>query len=93
VVSRIELKRMLTSLRVSERNLDEFLASLHRMHRHANAVSFAGMLQGLGLKTDDIANVLRRVGVDDISISSIFNMLDEERIRSSYGRVVDIRLE
>ncbi len=92
-ISRIELKRMLTTLGISERNIDELIAELNRAHRHANAVTFAGMLQKVGLKEDDVSNVLRRIGIDDITITSIFNMLEEERIKSAYGRVVDISLE
>ncbi|MDE1873661.1 MAG: hypothetical protein KGI04_00890 [Candidatus Micrarchaeota archaeon] len=92
-ISRIELKRMLTTLGVSERSIDGLVAELNKMHRHANAVAFAGMLQKAGLKEGDVANVLRRIGIDDISITSVFDTLEEERIRSAYGRVVDIVLE
>lgn len=92
-VNRIALKRMLTVLSLSERSIDELLANLNKMHRHVNAVAFAGMLQRLGLKSDSIANVLRRIGIDDITIASIFNMLDEERIKSAYGRIVEIQIE
>jgi hypothetical protein len=92
-VNRLELKRMLSVLGVSEKNTDELLADLNRMHRHVNAVAFSSMLLRLGLNNDDVANVLRRIGIDDITISSIFNVLDEEKIKSTYGRVVDIQLE
>ncbi|VVB77334.1 Uncharacterised protein [uncultured archaeon] len=92
-VSRIALKRMLTAMKLSEKSSDELLANLNKMHRHINAVAFAGMLQRLGMKTEDVTNVLRRLGIDDITISSIFNMLDEERIKSAYGRVVELYLE
>ncbi len=92
MVKRIELKRMLTVLGVSERSIDGFLAELNKMHKHANVVAFSGMLQKMGLRNDDIANVLRRVGLDDIAISNTFNMLDEEKIKSAYGRVVEISL-
>lgn len=92
-VNRIELKRMLTSLGASEKNIDDLIANLNKMHRHANAVAFAGMLQKLGLKTEGIGNILRRIGIDDISISNIFNTLDEEKIKNTYGRIVDISIE
>ncbi|MDE1854803.1 MAG: hypothetical protein KGH57_00575 [Candidatus Micrarchaeota archaeon] len=92
-VSRIELKRTLTTLGVSEKKIDELTGELNRMHRHANAVVFAGMLQRAGLKAEDAANVLRRIGIDDIAISSIFNTLEEDRIKSAYGKVVDIVVE
>src|SRR5208283_5125157 len=92
-VNRIELKRMLTVLGVSERSADEMLAELNKRHRHVNAVTFAGMLQKVGLKNDDISNLFRRIGVDDVTISNVINTLDEERIRSAYGRIVEILIE
>lgn len=92
-ISRIELKRMLTTLGVSERKIDELTAELNKMRRHANAVTFAGMLQKAGLKAEDAANVLRRIGIDDITINNIFNTLEEERIKSAYGKVVDLVLD
>ncbi|MGA3020778.1 MAG: hypothetical protein ABSD68_02415 [Candidatus Micrarchaeales archaeon] len=92
-VNRIELKRMLSVLGVSERNIDEFIGELNRMHRHTNVVLFANMVQKLGLKNDDVTNVLRRIGIDDVVISNVFNVLDEERIKSTYGRVVELLFE
>lgn len=93
IVNRLELKRILTVLRVGERNIDELLAELNKQHRHVNAIAFAQMLLKLGIKGDEVENVLRRIGIDDISISSIFNIIDEDKIKSTYGRVVDIRIE
>jgi hypothetical protein len=92
-VNRIEMKRMLTVLGVSERSIDEMLSQLNKMHRHVNVVSFAGMLQKVGLKGEEVSNVLRRIGVDDVTLSNVLNTLDEERIRSTYGRIVEISLE
>jgi hypothetical protein len=92
-VNRIELKRILTVLGVSERSIDEFIADLNRMHRHANVMVFAGILQKLGLKNEDVTNVLRRIGIDDIVISNVFNVLDEERIKSTYGRIVELSFD
>ena len=61
---------MLTTLGVSERNTDDLLNNLNKTAQaFANAVTFAGMLQKLGLKSDDMANILRRIGIDDISIT------------------------
>ncbi len=92
-ISRIELKRMLTTLGVSERSIDELIAELNKMHKHANAIAFSGMLAKAGLKSEDVTNVLRRIGIDDITITSIFDTLEEERIKSAYGKVVDLSFE
>lgn len=92
-VSRMELKRTLTALGVNERSIDDMLAEMNKQHRHVNVVAFAGMLQKAGLSPDEAANVLRRIGVDDVSITSIFDTLDEERIKGAYGKVVDLVVE
>ncbi|MDE1850488.1 MAG: hypothetical protein KGH54_01685 [Candidatus Micrarchaeota archaeon] len=93
VVNRLDLKKMLAMLRVNDKSIDELEASLNRLHRHVNAVSFAGMLQKVGLKQGDITNVFRRMGIDDISITEIFNALDEERINETFGKIVVLSIE
>ena len=93
VVNRLELKKMLTMLKVSDKTIDELEANLNRLHRHVNAVSFAGMLQKVGLKQADITNVFRRMGIDDISITEIFNALDEEKINETFGKIVMLTVE
>ncbi|MGI0141158.1 MAG: hypothetical protein ACREBF_00700 [Candidatus Micrarchaeales archaeon] len=93
VVNRLDLKKMLSMLKVNEKSIDELEANLNRMHRHVNAVAFAGMLQKVGLKQNDITNVFRRMGIDDISITEIFNALDEEKINETFGKIVVLSVE
>lgn len=93
IVNRLELKKMLTMLKVGEKSIDELEANLNRLHRHVNAVSFAGMLQKLGLKQGDVTNIFRRIGIDDVSITEIFNSLDEERISETFGKIVVLSVE
>ncbi|MDE1824808.1 MAG: hypothetical protein KGH61_02200 [Candidatus Micrarchaeota archaeon] len=92
-LNRIDLKKMLTMLKVSEKGIDQLEASLNRMHRHVNAVAFAGMLEKLGLRQEDITNIFRRMGIDDVSITEVFNALDEERINETFGKVVVLKVE
>ncbi len=84
---------MLTILGVGDKNIDSLESSLAKMHRHANAVAFAGMLQKAGLRQDDIINIFRRIGIDDVKITAIMNNLDEEKINQAYGRVVELVVE
>lgn len=91
-VTRIEMKKMLASLGVSDKSVEALLGALDKQHRHANAVSFVNMLMNLGLKQREISNVLRRIGIDDISIANIFDVIDESRIRDSFGRIAEITL-
>ena len=93
IISRIDIKKILTMLGISDKSIEELLSSMNKMHRHVNVVSFASMLQKLGLKQQDITNVLRRMGIEDIAITSVLNILDEEKIRGTLGRVVDLDIE
>ncbi len=93
IISRIDIKKILTKLGISDKSIEELLSSMNKMHRHVNVVSFASMLQKLGLKQQDITNVLRRMGIEDIAITSVLNILDEEKIRGTLGRVVDLDIE
>ncbi|MEM3781465.1 MAG: hypothetical protein QXT43_00680 [Candidatus Micrarchaeaceae archaeon] len=83
---------MLTIMGMSEKSIQEMLAELNKLHRHVNAVSFAGMLEKSGMKTEQVINVLRRIGIDDVTITNVLNMLDEEKIKKEYGRLVELEL-
>jgi hypothetical protein len=92
VVNRIAFRRMLAALGVSDRNMDALEAQLNKEHRHVNSVALAGTLQRLGLSQDRIKNVFRRIGIDDVTITSILNTLDEEKILETFGKVVELDL-
>jgi hypothetical protein len=93
IINRLDLKKMLTMLKVSDKNIDELESNLNRLHRHVDAVAFVGMLQKLGLKQGDITNILRRIGIDDISITDILTAIDEEKISATFGKVVVLNVE
>ncbi len=92
-VNRIALKRMLTSLGVSDGAAEKVLGTLNKMHRHVNVVLFVDMLEKLGLKQYDINNILRRIGIDDAAIAEVFNVLEEERIQSTFGKIVKLEVD
>ncbi len=92
-VNRIDLKKMLTSLGVSDAASEGVVTTLNKMHRHVNVVFFVDMLEKIGLRQYDITNILRRIGIDDASIAEIFNVLDEERIQSTFGKVVKLEVD
>jgi hypothetical protein len=92
-INKIELKRILSSFKVSDKNSESILNQLDRMHKHVNVVMFTGMLQNVGLKHNDIMNILRRAGIDDVTISNIFDMLEEERIRNTFGKMIELTVE
>lgn len=92
-INRIDIKRILSLHGVSSVNTEALLSSFDKMHRHVNATVFVLSLQKLGLKQKEISNILRRLGIDDVSIANVFNKVDEERIQESFGRVVEINIE
>ncbi len=93
IVNKLDLKRMLSNLGLGESSIEGLLLQLDKMHRHVNAVTFAGLLTKAGLKQQDVTNVLRRIGIDDVTITDLFNTLDEEKINSTFGKIVELRIE
>ncbi len=92
VVSKIDLKKMITSLGISDGSVEVMLSRLDKEHKHVDAVAFVGMLEKLGINPQDITNILRRIGFGDTSITRVFNTLDEEKIKETYGKVSKLNL-
>ena len=93
VVSKIDLKKMLSPLGVSPGSIESILNILDKSHKHVNAIAFVGMLQKIGLSSENIENILRRIGIDDLAISDIFDRIDEDKIHQSFGRVVELSVD
>ena len=84
---------MLSPLGVSPGSIESILNILDKSHKHVNAIAFVGMLQKIGLSSENIENILRRIGIDDTRIIEIFNSLDEEKIEATYGKVAELKVE
>ena len=93
IINKIELKRILNSFGVNIRSVEGILGTLDKMHKNVNAIEFAKMLFGLGLKQAQVETILRRIGVDDLAISGIFDRIDEDKIHQSFGRVVELSVD
>lgn len=93
VISKIDIKKMLSSLSISPGNIEAMLGIIEKSHRHVDAIAFVGMLEKLGLKPSDIENIFRRIGIDDARIVEIFNALDEEKIEAAFGKVAELKVE
>ena len=37
--------------------------------------------------------MLRRAGIDDVTISNIFDVLEEEKIKNTFGKLIELRVE
>ena len=85
--------KLLNSFGVNIRSVENMLGVLDKMHKNVNAVEFAKMLFGLGLKQIQVETILRRIGVDDLATSDIFDRIDEDKIHQSFGRVVELNVD
>ncbi|MDE1851219.1 MAG: hypothetical protein KGH69_00835 [Candidatus Micrarchaeota archaeon] len=91
-VSRVEIKRMLASLGIADKRIDQLLSDMDKSRRHVNVIMLVRMLQNTGIRQRDVANILRRIGIDDVSIAKVFDVIDETRINEAFGRVVEINV-
>ncbi|MEM3841304.1 MAG: hypothetical protein QXN59_01245 [Candidatus Micrarchaeaceae archaeon] len=88
-LGRQELRRILIAFGVSEKNITAIIASMEKSHRHVNLLSFISMLEKAGLDRDNVSNILRRIGLSDLTINQALNAIDEQRINSEVGRVYE----
>lgn len=92
-LGRMEIRHILISFNVSEKNIENLLSNLEKAHRHINVVTFIAMLDRVGLDRDKVTEVLRRFGIDDVTISRSMEAVDENRIMSETGRIYNVTIE
>jgi SOS response regulatory protein OraA/RecX len=92
-MSRQELRRVLVAFGMNEKNIANLLTSMEKAHRHVNVIAFAGMLEKASLDREKISNVLRRLGIDDLTIRNILNTMDEQKIKAETGRLFTVNVE
>ncbi|MEM0201625.1 MAG: hypothetical protein QXR73_00400 [Candidatus Micrarchaeaceae archaeon] len=88
-ISRQELRRILTIYKVDESSMAKLFSDMEKAHRHINAIAFAGMLEKINLKRDAIVNVLRRLGMDDVTINNTIEGMDEQKLLAESGRIFE----
>lgn len=93
IISRQDLRKMLIAFGINEKNLESMLSTMEKSHRHISAVSFAGLLEKAGIERDRVANILRRLGLDDLTVRAILDMSDEQKVVSETGRLFDATIE
>ena len=92
-IARNDLRRVLTVFGMSEKSMQALFSSMEKSHRHINALSLAAVLEKSGIDRDKSTNIFRRLGMDDLSITEIFENLDEQRISAETGRIYDAVLD
>ena len=91
-ISRIELRHLLASFKVSERNIEYLIEGIERAHRHINVITLASVLESFGVSVEQVREFLRRVGVQDVAVDRIIEMVDEHKIMAESGRIYEIIL-
>ncbi len=92
-ISRTELRRVLTAYKVSEASVQKLLGEMEKAHRHINVVAFVGLLEKFSVQRPSIANILRRLGMNDVMINEVLNMADEQKTIAESGRIYDATVE
>jgi len=93
VIARGELRKVLVSLGMDEKNIIALFGILNKAHKHINMISFVTTVEKMGYDRDKSTKLLRRLGMDDISISNVFRMVDESKIDSEIGRVYNATVD
>ncbi|MGC8495980.1 MAG: hypothetical protein ACP5MX_02120 [Candidatus Micrarchaeia archaeon] len=91
-ILRNELRRILIAMHVDDKNIEALFSSMEKGHRHVNVIAFVSSLEKINLSRDQIANVLRRIGISDVAISNIFEMVDVQKISAEIGKVYNINV-
>ena len=92
-ITRSELRHILVAFGVSDKNIQNVFNAMDKAHKHVNVIAFASLLEKTGMQRGTMSNVFRRLGMDDITISRIFDMVDEEKIMAETGRLYNAEID
>jgi hypothetical protein len=92
-ISRNDLRKVLVNMGMSDKNVISLFGVLDKAHKHANAISFVTMLERMGMNREKSTRILRRIGLDDITIEDVMNMVDESKINAEIGRIYEATVD
>ncbi len=92
-ISKTDLRKLLINYKISEDTIARFFGELEKSHRHINALAFVSMLEKSGVDQDNIVNILRRLGMNDVRINNILNDEDEQKLAAEPGRIFNASIE
>ena len=92
-ISRNELRKVLVSMGMSDKNVISLFGVLDKAHKHANSISFVTMLERMGMDRAKSTRILRRIGLEDITIENVMNMVDESKINAEIGRTYEATVD
>ena len=93
VISRMNLKKILLAYGLSDKKMNEIISGMEKGHRHINIVQFIFMLEKAGVQTDKMANLFRRLNMDDVQINEVLDMADDSKISAETGRLYNAVIE
>lgn len=91
-ISRNDMRKILVGLGMTEKTILALFGVLDKAHRHINAIALVTTVERMGLDREMSIRLLRRLGMDDITINNIFRMVDESKINAEIGRVYDAKI-
>jgi len=92
-ISRDELRRILVAFKVSEKAIARLIGDMEKAHRHMNVIAFASMLEKLDISRQTMSQIFRRLGMDEIIVNKVFNMVDEQKMLAESGRLYEASLD
>ncbi|MGC8669654.1 MAG: hypothetical protein ACP5TL_00685 [Candidatus Micrarchaeia archaeon] len=93
IVQRTTIRRILIAMHVDEKSIGVLLSEMEKNHRHINAITLVSQLEKIGIEREQISNILRRIGFDDLTIAEVFEMTDVQKISAEIGRVYSIEVD
>jgi hypothetical protein len=92
-ITRNELRHVLVAFGMSDKNAQSIFSAIDKSRKHINVITLASLLEKTGMSRTVMGNVFRRIGMDDIMINMVFNMVDEEKISAETGRLYNAEIE
>lgn len=93
VIARNELRKVLVSLNMEEKNILALFGILNKAHKHINVISLVTTVERMGFDREKSARLLRRLGLDDVVVANVFRMVDESKIDADIGRIFEATVD
>ncbi len=92
-ISKKEIKKMLVAYGVKEPQIESIIAEVEKKHMHINVIAFVLLLEKTSLSRNKIIQIMRRLGMDDIRLSRVLDMVDEEKMLAQAGHIYRAKVE
>lgn len=76
---KIELRKKLKQFGLSETHVEEMFNLFDRRSRHMDAITFVISLEKFGINRSQIADFLKDIGIDDITLTNLLSRADYKK--------------